>query len=146
MIIKIHNQTSFCIKPFKSLLIKMFLPIKEKKIMHLIFVTNEKIQELNSFYRQKNYPTDVLSFHNDLTFFAGLEDNSLGDVFISFPKAQEQAKAFKHSLEREIAFLAVHGFLHLKGYQHRTEEEFQIMLALQEKILQKVGLNLDKTK
>ncbi|PEH36411.1 rRNA maturation RNase YbeY [New Jersey aster yellows phytoplasma] len=114
--------------------------------MHLIFVTNEKIQELNSFYRQKNYPTDVLSFHNDLTFFAGLEDNSLGDVFISFPKAQEQAKTFKHSLEREIAFLAVHGFLHLKGYQHRTEEEFQIMLALQEKILQKVGLNLDKTK
>ncbi len=131
--------------PFKSLLIKIFLPIKEKKLMHLIFVTNEKIQELNSFYRQKNYPTDVLSFPNDLTFFAGLEDNSLGDIFISFPKAKDQAKKAKHSLEREIAFLAVHGFLHLKGYQHRTEEELQIMLNLQEKILQNVGMNLDTT-
>jgi probable rRNA maturation factor len=125
----------------------MFLPIQEKKIMHLIFVTNEKIQELNSFYCKKNYPTDVLSFPNDLTFFSDLsylEDNSLGDVFISFPKAQDQAQKAKHSLEREIAFLTVHGFLHLKGYQHRTEQELQIMLFLQENILQNIGLHLDQ--
>lgn len=62
----------------------------------------------------------------------------MGDIFICFEQAQVQALQLAHSLEREVAFLAVHGFLHLKGHQHRNDEEFQEMIYLQEQILKKL--------
>ncbi|MBP5836126.1 rRNA maturation RNase YbeY [Candidatus Phytoplasma meliae] len=145
MKIKIHNQTSFNIDIYQQLLIQLFHTIEETRQMHLIFVNSDTMQQLNLFYRQKNATTDVLSFPNNISNYHHLEaqeqDNSLGDIFICWQQAKKQADNLRHSLEREIAFLAVHGFLHLKGYQHRNPEELQKMVDLQEQILQKSNLS-----
>lgn len=111
------------------------------------FVSNEAIQELNHSYRGKNAPTDVLSFpmeelgegEVDITHAPGIP-RMLGDIVISIDKAREQAKEYGHSLERELGFLAVHGFLHLLGYDHMTPEEEKQMFHKQEEILKSHGL------
>ncbi|SDI30963.1 rRNA maturation RNase YbeY [Dolosicoccus paucivorans] len=111
-------------------------------------VDNEQIQELNATYRQIDRPTDVLSFAlndqgvDEEDWMLELEEMSKfsGDIIISIPKAKEQAKEYNHSFERELGFLVVHGFLHLNGYDHETEEERQEMFAIQEKILNAYGL------
>lgn len=64
----------------------------------------------------------------------------LGDIIISYPKAQEQAEDYGHSFERELAFLAVHGFLHLNGFDHQTKEEEAAMFGIQEEVLSQHGL------
>jgi probable rRNA maturation factor len=64
----------------------------------------------------------------------------LGDIVISIPKALAQAEEYGHSAEREIGFLFVHGFLHLIGYDHMTEEDEKIMFGKQEEILAKAGI------
>lgn len=123
-------------------------------------VSNEVIQELNRTYRNIDRPTDVLSFALEEVSsefdvdFEGLtyeekkdaEDNAqemdrhLGDIILSYPRAVEQATEYGHSLERELGFLAVHGFLHLIGYDHQTDEESKVMFALQEEVLAEYGL------
>jgi probable rRNA maturation factor len=114
-------------------------------------VDDETIQELNRTYRQKDQPTDVLSFAmrestgDEPDIFYETEedaesDNMLGDIIISVPTAMRQAGEYGHSLQREMAFLAVHGFLHLLGYDHMTEEEEKEMFSRQETILESVGL------
>jgi probable rRNA maturation factor len=94
------------------------------------------MKEMNFYYRQKDYPTDVLTFKNDSI------DDSLGDVIISLPKAFEQANQFNHSRQREISFLAVHGYLHLKGYEDETEEGLLEMIGIQNKILKEHNLDI----
>ncbi|MEC0265680.1 rRNA maturation RNase YbeY [Paenibacillus anseongense] len=130
----------------------------------LTFVDDEAIQELNKQYRDLDKPTDVLSFamsefgedeiqinyeDNEQDSGEGLEDDEtvseafiepLGDIIISVPRAIAQAEDYGHSVERELGFLFVHGFLHLIGYDHQSEEEEKIMFAKQEDILQKAGL------
>ena len=82
----------------------------------LAFVNNKTIQELNYKFLNKNAPTDVLSFP---VGEKGADGNYyLGDIIISVPKAHDQAQEQKHSLEREMEILAIHGFLHLLGYEH----------------------------
>lgn len=107
-------------------------------------VDDESIRRLNRDFRQVDRPTDVLSFPQwepgETMEGYGDEPIHLGDIVISFPRAQKQADAYGHSLEREIGFLAVHGFLHLLGYDHQTEEEERRMFARQEEILGRVGL------
>ncbi|PQP79955.1 rRNA maturation RNase YbeY [Candidatus Phytoplasma phoenicium] len=140
MIIKIHNHTHKNILYLKKILLSIFTPLKESKIFHLIFISNEKIQQMNYYYCHKNFPTDVLTFVNDIE-----DDESLGDVFISLPKAYEQAFLYGHSIDREVAFLALHGYFHLKGYTHDTEHELQAMLQLQEQILKKHNLSIKQS-
>ncbi|WP_243014933.1 rRNA maturation RNase YbeY [Brevibacillus borstelensis] len=114
-------------------------------------VNNERIHELNREYRNVDRPTDVLSFamneagEGEMDIFIDEEEldqfpNMLGDIIISLPKAEEQARDYGHSLERELGFLAVHGFLHLLGYDHQTEQEEKEMFSCQEEVLQKIGL------
>ena len=115
--------------------------LKEEKLenveFNIIFIDNPRIHEINLTYRGVDRPTDVISF--------ALEDNKtidlgvrlLGDIYISIDKAKVQATSFGHSLRREISFLAVHGLLHLLGYDHMTEEEEKVMFAKQEELLQK---------
>ena len=67
-------------------------------------------------------------------------DAYIGELFISVDKAREQAKEYGHSFEREMGFLAVHGFLHINGYDHYTPEEEKEMFTLQEEILTAYGL------
>ena len=117
-------------------------------------VDNNRIHEINREYRKIDRPTDVISFaiedndEEDFEIFFETLDNEeeieiprlLGDIFISIDKAEEQAKEFGHSLDREIGFLAVHGFLHLNGYDHQTEEEEYEMFSLQDEILKENDL------
>ena len=106
--------------------------------MSLSFVSKEEIQEINRDYRGKDVPTDVISFA--LNDEVEAEINSIGDVIICVDIAHEQAKEYEHSFDREIGFLAVHGFLHLLGYDHMTEEDEKEMFGKQDEILEKFGL------
>ena len=137
MKITIHNQTEKDYKEIKVLLKKVFKIIEQDKTMQIVLVDKEEIRRLNSFYRQMDKITDVLSFESD-------EVESLGDIFICLDKAIEQAIEYNHSFDREVAFLAVHGYLHLIGYDHLDEESETTMASKQESILEIVGLRREK--
>lgn len=120
----------------------------------LTFVDNTRIHELNLEYRGIDRPTDVLSFamnesgEDELDIIYEVEEGEalkdvpdvLGDIIISVTRAQEQAQEYGHSLERELGFLFVHGFLHLLGYDHQDEASEAEMMSKQEKVLAQVGL------
>jgi len=91
-----------------------------------------RMREANKTYRGLDSVTDVLSF----CVCEG--DGYLGDILICLPRAKEQAKAYGHSLSRELAFLTVHGALHLLGYDHMEEEEEAKMRQKQREILEKL--------
>ncbi|MFW6238004.1 MAG: rRNA maturation RNase YbeY [Halanaerobiales bacterium] len=93
----------------------------------VVFTDNEQIRDLNKKYRNKNEPTDVLSFP--------LDDNLLGDIIISIERAREQAEEYGHSEKREICYLFVHGLLHLFGYEHSNEVDKKQMRKKEERIL-----------
>lgn len=135
MKVNIHNQTNDDVKAVEKLLKKIFKTIKEKLSMEVVFVTLDQIHKMNQDYRQIDRPTDVLSFINDDESI-----KSLGDIFISLEQAKRQANDYGHSFEREVGFLAVHGYLHLKGYDHHTSEEEKEMTKMQEIILNKAKL------
>lgn len=107
------------------------------------FVDNEQIKELNSNFRNKDAVTDVLSFPMIDDFDDIIETdipNLLGDIVISFPKAEEQAKEYNHSLLREICFLVCHSMLHLLGYDHMEEDDRVVMEEKQKYILDSLGI------
>ncbi|NLK12382.1 MAG: rRNA maturation RNase YbeY [Candidatus Phytoplasma sp.] len=135
MIVEFHNQTSENTEEIETLINSIFKEIDEEKNMQIIFLTQQEIHQYNLTYRNVDRPTDVLSFPND-----DIEDDSLGDIFISIDQAKLQAKDYGHSFQREIGFLSVHGYLHLKGYDHHTPEEEKEMFELQEEILKKANL------
>jgi len=97
------------------------------------FVSADEIQSLNKQYRQKDAPTDVLSFPANADILGG-------DIIICPEIAQKQADAYGHSLDREMAFLTAHGLLHLQGYDHQTPEDEAAMIKTQNVILEKVGI------
>lgn len=116
------------------------------------FVSDEEIQRLNREFRNIDKVTDVLSFPNlnktsneKLKKFRKLADFDtnllfLGDIVISKNVVKKQAREYEHSLKREVCFLALHGFLHLLGFDHIKEEDEKIMTKLQSKILSEVSL------
>lgn len=108
----------------------------------LVFVDDDEIQTLNKTYRDKDMPTDVLSFP---LWDEEEEDVSgeilLGDIIISLETAQRQAEEYGHPLEREIAYLMVHGLLHLLGYDHMDPEEKKVMRQKEEEILHAIDLD-----
>ncbi|NGP43522.1 rRNA maturation RNase YbeY [Bacillaceae bacterium SIJ1] len=114
--------------------------------MSLSFVDDEAIQSLNATYRQKNVPTDVLSFAMqetlpEDTYEAQIDEPMLlGDVVVSLDTAKRQAEEYGHSLERELSFLTVHGLLHLLGYDHMNEADEREMFKLQEALLSGYGI------
>ncbi len=122
------------------------LAIEEGSEVSVTFVTNERIQEINREYRNKDSVTDVISFaleergEGEVELIGADLPRVLGDIIISIAKAEEQAKDYGHSFMREFGFLAVHGFLHLLGYDHMTEEQEQEMFTLQKEILDEYGL------
>jgi probable rRNA maturation factor len=105
-------------------------------VFSIIFVNDDEIHNMNKEYRGVDRVTDVISF--------ALEDNEdivyneirvLGDIFICIPQMKRQAQEYGHSEKRELAFLTVHGMLHLLGYDHMNEADEKVMFALQELIL-----------
>ena len=109
------------------------------------FVDNASIQQLNAEYRNKNMPTDVLSFPlGENGMYDKNEDTGaslLGDIVISMEKAVEQADLYGHPLQREVAFLTVHSMLHLLGYDHENGGlEAVRMREKEEAVLIQLGL------
>ena len=110
---------------------------------NVIIVDNNYIHELNRTYRHIDRETDVITFaleDEDTIVMAPGVERILGDIYISYDKAGEQSLEYQHSLLRELAFLAVHGFYHLLGYDHQTEEEEKIMFTKQEEVLEEYGI------
>jgi len=120
--------------------------IEEQSEVSITYVSNERIQEINREYRDKDAPTDVISFAMEElgegeVELSGIEmPRILGDIIISVPRTKEQAEEYGHSFERELGFLAVHGFLHLLGFDHMTVEDEKEMFTLQKEILNDYGL------
>ncbi len=107
------------------------------------FVDDARIQELNRDYRGKDKPTDVLSFPlfehgEEFDFPVSGEEIALGDIVISTQTAARQALEQAHSFEREIAFLATHGALHLLGYDHAEDGERRAMFSRQDAIFEAI--------
>lgn len=139
---KIYNETDYKInKELKTMKKYLKKCLNEEHVtgaeFNIILTDNKNIKEINTKYRNINKETDVISF--------ALEDEKeekfsskkrvLGDIYISVEKAMSQAKEYGHSLTREISFLAVHGLLHLLGYDHMDKEDEKIMFGKQELIL-----------
>lgn len=124
----------------------------ENVYLSINFVSDEQIQKLNKEFRNIDKVTDVLSFPNlnkqpneklkKFRKFADFDTNMLflGDIVISKNVAKKQAREYEHSLKREVCFLALHGFLHLMGFDHIKKEDEKIMNKLQDKILAEVNL------
>ena len=120
--------------------------------------TPENIRRANKQYRNIDKETDVLSFpmfekeeldkmieeHLMEKWAASIKNGALqeilGDIIISIPKVQEQAKEYGHSFERELAYMLVHGFYHLRGYDHMEEEEKKLMREKEEVVLSQLEI------
>lgn len=113
----------------------------------LLFVDDSRIRTLNLAYRGIDAPTDVLSFalQEEMEEEPDLEfaDQMLGDIVISLPRARAQAEEYGHSLERELIYLAVHGTLHLLGYDHEEEAAKQEMRRREEEVMAALSLERD---
>ncbi len=121
--------------------------INEEAELSVTFSDKDEIQSINRDYRDKDRVTDVISFafEEQEDIFEGMDmPRILGDIIICTDVAQEQAQHYNHSFERELGFLALHGFLHLLGYDHMTEEEEKIMFSRQKEILEGFGLTRDQ--
>ena len=142
---EIINETNEEIKELENVELVLNKAIEIEKVgqvsFNVIIVDNDYIWKLNKEYRKIDRPTDVITFaledHEDIKY----EDfRLLGDIYISLDKAKEQAIEYGHSFKREICFLAVHGFLHLLGYDHMELEDEKEMFSRQELILNEAGI------
>lgn len=109
----------------------------------VVLVDENKIQELNREYRKIDKVTDVISFafeDNDKRVYNNIR--VLGEIYICIPRMKEQAVLYGHSEVRELAFLGVHGLLHLLGYDHMEKDDEKEMFGKQELILN--GFNKTK--
>ncbi len=119
--------------------------IKFPAEVDVTFLDNRQIQKLNLEYRKKDFATDVLSFPlgengvYDINRDTG--KTMFGDIVISLEKAKTQSEIYGHSFDREIAFLVIHGFLHLLGYDHENVSGIEAvrMREREEKILSRLG-------
>ncbi len=135
MNILINNTTKLDLENYNETITtaanQTFLELKhEGGEVSFTFVTLDDIQEMNKRYRGLNRPTDVLSFPAEGTI--------LGDVIICFDQAVIQAREYGNTIKRELAFLAIHGLLHLLGYDHLTDTDEREMLETQRKIIGKL--------
>ena len=141
-----NNLTEEKVEEEKLLEEVLMFAMKKEKLENtsfdVIFVDNNYIHELNKNYRNIDRETDVITFalEDDDRVINGSNERMLGDIYISLDKAHSQAEEYGHSFKRELSFLAVHGFYHLLGYDHMTEEEEKIMFGKQEEVLQEFGI------
>lgn len=148
--IAIINETEYKTMEYENIINDVFNEVvKQEKItkeyeVSVIFVTKEKIKAINKTYRNIDKETDVISFSylEDIEKFPN--NMILGDIFICLDIMKEQAKMYNHSEKRELAFLVVHGLLHLLGYNHDNEEKEKIMFQKQEMILKNLQITRNK--
>ena len=142
---EIFNETNEKISEIKEIERVLKIAMENQKLdqveFNVIIVDNPYIHKLNREYRNIDRETDVITFALEDTKDITYENyRLLGDIYISIDKAKEQATLYEHSLKREICFLAVHGFLHLLGYDHMNEKDEKVMFGLQEDILNEAGI------
>ena len=131
MKVRYLNQKEFGIKvaPFTRYIKRLSDIIDvQDGILNVVFVNDQYIRALNKAYRDKDAPTDVLSFSYGL-------DDLIGEVYISVEMAARQAKEYKHPLSDELIRLIVHGILHIHGYDHEENEAYKKMLEVEKKVL-----------
>ena len=144
--VEIFNQTEEDIEELKRVEEVLEYALKKEKLdntsFNVIIVNNDFIHDLNKNYRGIDRVTDVITFalEDDDSLVVGSDERILGDIYISLDKARSQALEYGHSLKRELTFLAIHGFYHLLGYDHMTEEEEKIMFSKQERVLSEYGV------
>ncbi len=116
----------------------------ERSEVSILLTDDAYIHELNLQYRGKDKPTDVLSFAQregqEMPDFG--DEDLLGDVVISLQAAKRQGEEYNHGLQRELAYLVVHGILHLLGYDHLEEKDLRVMREKEEAIMAKLGLKI----
>ena len=137
------SDKSFKDNFFKKILSLVAEELKLKKNIEvsLSLAGESKIKELNNKYRNKNKVTDVLSFPMIQDTKYVTHDTDLGDIFICLPFAKNQTKSENISIERKLAQLTVHGFLHLAGYDHeKSTGEAKKMFDLENRILKKLSV------
>ncbi|CAM3160396.1 rRNA maturation RNase YbeY [Streptobacillus felis] len=115
----------------------------EKELYISILLTdNSNIQVINKEYRDKDMPTDVISFaYNETENFGGVE--VIGDIVVSLDRVEEQCKEYNHSVVREFYYVLVHGLLHLLGYDHIEEVDKLKMREKEELYLSKFNITRD---
>ena len=118
---------------------------KEEYAISVILVKKRKIHEINRDYRGIDHPTDVITFAAmEGELFAMEDEIELGDIFINVDAVVAQAEEYGHSIKREMAFLFTHGLLHLLGYDHMEENDEKEMFALQNEILNGLGITREE--
>lgn len=146
-----EENAEFCGEISNLYNIALILTNKPQNIcVNIIDVSPEEIQKMNKCYRNVDRVTDVLSFPM-IDNFDNIEKEpdyalgecNIGDIYINPTRAHEQAKDYGHSYKREYCFLALHGFLHLLGYDHMSQEQEKEMFSLQEKILKEANIGRD---
>lgn len=144
--IEVFVQVEEEIKELETVEKVLYSAIEKEKLenvsFNLIIVDNDYIHELNKNYRNIDRETDVITFalEDEDTLVMPSDERILGDIYISIDRAKSQAEDFGHSLLRELSFLAVHGFYHLLGYDHMTEEDEKVMFKKQEEVLDAYGI------
>ena len=126
----------------ENIAVRTLIFLEQKRVSITLIVTdNKNIQDINSEYRNKNHPTDVISFaYRDSPFpEPPLELEELGDIYLSFEKAEEQASQYNTTLTDEITRLIIHGIVHLAGYDHETgHKEKKEMERIENDILESI--------
>ena len=115
LIVNRQRKHRIRVEEIRSLLERAARSMKVSGEVALVFAGDALLQKLNRDYRFKDKPTDVLSFESQG------EDMGLGDVFISIETARRNARRFSRTLDRELEILALHGFIHVLGYDHETD-------------------------
>lgn len=129
-------------KYVKELLMKEYPPEDRDEYVSILLTDNVEIAEINSEYRQKEGPTDVISFAYNESENDGHYE-VLGDIIISLERVEEQSSEYGHSFEREFYYVLTHGILHLLGYDHIEEEDKKEMREKEEEILALYGYRRD---
>jgi len=104
------------------------LKCRKDAAVSIILIGDAKMRALNKTYRKKNKTTNVLAFPTG-------DNIDLGDVFISVPEARREAKRYGHKFDYELQRLALHGLLHLLGYDHKKDKDAKKMEKLETKLL-----------
>lgn len=124
----------------------------DKVYIAITLTTPEEIRKINKQFRKIDKETDVLSFpifekkdiemlrKNSEPVDKDMPQDVLGDIIISIKRVEEQAKEYGHSVERELAYMVVHGFYHLMGYDHMNNEEKKAMREKEEKVLESLDI------
>ena len=142
---EIFNEPNYDLKKETDKLYELLaFALKREKLdnveFNVIFVDSNTIHDINKTYRNVDRVTDVISFALEDNKTIELDHRLLGDIYICVERAEEQAKEYGHSFLRELAFLTIHGLLHLLGYDHMEKEEEKIMFQKQEDILNEFGI------